>query len=93
MHAYGRTGLHRGIQLCDLTLPDHVRNRGRVDEYFGRDGSTAVLGQRQQGLAGFIPATCPLTGCGSAACLVRRKYVDDAVDALRRALGVQSGEY
>ncbi len=91
VHAHRRSCLHGGVQLRDLTLADHVRDGRSVDQYLGRDGSTALLSERQQRLAD-DPLQRVAQLSADLLLLVRRKHIDDAVDALRRSLRVQSGK-
>ena len=91
-HAELPAGLHQRVDLVDLPLPDEVADRRRRDEHLGRDRAARAVGGRQQ-----LLGADPLQRCGELHAdlllLVRGEHVDDAVDRLRRVLGVQRREH
>ena len=92
VHADAGSGLHRRVDLRDLALADHVRDRGRVDEHFGRDRAAVGLRERHQRLADDALQRVAELGA-DLVLLVGGEHVDDAVDALRRALRVQRRQH
>ncbi len=75
-----------------LRLADQVANRRRRQQDLDGDAAPGSVGSRQQRLGhdaleghGQLGADLALLG--------RREHVDDAVDRLRRVLGVQRGEH
>src|SRR5918996_6089645 len=91
LHPEPRPGLHRGVDLVDLGLPDEVAHGRRGDEDLTRHHPAEAVRGRQQ-----LLRRHPLQGRGQLhsdlLLLVRREHVDDTVDRLRRVLRVQRGE-
>ena len=87
-----RAGLHRRVDLVGLALADQVAHRGRRARAPRRP--TQRPAPSAVGSSCWVMTPCSATdSCTRTCCLlVRREDVDDAVDRLRRVLGVQRGE-
>ena len=91
LHAAARAGLHDRVDLLDLALADQVPDGVVGKEDLERGDPAHAVGRRDERLgddalerAGELDADLVL--------LLGREDVDDAVDRLRRALGVQRRE-
>ena len=92
LHAVRRAGLEHGVDLVGLALADQVADRRRRDEDLGRDAPAGAVGGRQQHL-GHDPLERDRQLGADLALLLGREHVDDAVDRLRRVLGVERREH
>ena len=88
----GCAGLHSGIDLLDLPLPDQVAHGVVRNQDLERSHAATAVGRRHQSLrddtlerAGELHAHLVL--------LLGGEHVDDAVDRLGRTLGVQGREH
>src|SRR5664280_3580568 len=91
-HAELGSRLQRGVDLVRLALADEVADRRRGDQHLARRHSALSIGRRAERLTDHpLQRTRKLNA--DLLLLVRRKDVDDAVDRLRRVLGVQGGQH
>ncbi len=91
-HAVLRAGLHDRVDLVRLALADEVAHRRCRDEQLaGHDAAAPVPGRQQLLRADAHQGRRELHA--DLLLLVGREHVDDAVDGLRRVLGVQRGEH
>src|SRR3954451_11821627 len=91
LHAVGPAGLERRVDLVALALADQVAHGRRGDEHLaGADTALAVDGRQQ--LLGDDALQGDRQLRADLVLLLRRERVDDAVDGLRRVLGVKRRE-
>jgi len=91
LHAVLLAGLHHRRDLLDLLVPNQGPDRGCHDEDLARHDAPPPLGFLQQRLGDDALEHERELGA-DLRLLVRRKHVDDAVDALHRGIGVQRRE-
>ena len=92
LHSVLAAGLDQRVDLVRLALADQVAHARRRHEHLGGDAAALAVGGRQQRLGDdALEADRELHA--DLALLGGREDVDDAVDRLRRVLGVQRGEH
>ncbi|MGC3956014.1 MAG: hypothetical protein QM804_17515 [Propionicimonas sp.] len=92
MHAQRSPGLHDRVELFDLAFADQVADRGGVDQHLGRRHPALQLGVGQQGLADHALQGVAELGA-DLVLLVGGEAVDDPVDRLGGALGMQGAQH
>ena len=91
LHALGAARLDQRVDLVRLALADQVAHARGGHEHLGRDATALAVGGRQQRLGDDALEADRELGA-DLALLGGREDVDDAVDRLRRVLGVERGE-
>ena len=92
LHAVASARLHRRVDLVHLAFADQVADRRRGHEHLARDRATLTIGGRDQLLRDHaLQRRRQLHP--HLLLLMRWEHVDDAVDRLRRVLGVQRREH
>ena len=89
VHSDRRARLHRRVELRDLTLADQVRHGGGVDEHLGGDRRARCVCASGSSVWLMMPCRVSPSCVRIWCCWSAGKDVDDAVDALRRALRVK----
>ena len=88
LHAALRRGLHHGVDLLDLPLPDHVSDRVVGEQDLETGHPPQAVGGREEGLG--HDALERVRELHAYLLLLRgREDVDDAVDRARRTLRMQ----